>query len=192
VLDEIKAQLPHLRIIVGISTVGAYINEQFIIHSNLCGDLCLGHMIGVLTALELKQIRTKFIFCNIPIKWIKNTKNIELIVWTKFAINCCINILTIEYKCNNGKLLEHNTALLIIIAEVIAVLHAYDIKLDSNYLYRQLIKILYNTFDNYNSMYQDFIQRKSTEIAYLNGYLIKLAQQKNIAVPFNINLMRNI
>ena len=186
VLEEIKAQLPQLRIILGISTIGAHLEEAFTVNAFLQGNIYLGSVIGQFTPNEVNTICSAFKAAKIPYLW---EENIHSRMWEKFALNCSINILTALFNCKNGGLLFHNDTLKKMTHEVAQVISAYGLHLSDAELFLKVTQLIHITADNYSSMYNDVQNKKPTEIHYLNEHLIKLAQQKHIATPFNIKLL---
>ena len=187
VLDEIKTQLPQLRIICGISTLGAYVEKPFTINAFLEGTLFLGRMIGSFSPHEINTISTLFKEAKIPYQW---EADIQVRMWEKFAINCSINILTVLFKCKNGGLLAHDAVLKKMIHEVAEVMRAYDFNLSEDALLSKVTQTINNTAENYSSMYKDVQHHKPTELYYLNKHLVRLAEQKKITTPFNIEIVK--
>ena len=54
---------------------------------------------------------------------------------------------------------------------------------------RDFIELMYSvaekTYNNKNSMLQDILRRKPTEIDFLNGRIVEFAKELNIKVPIN-------
>ncbi len=187
VLDEIMTQLPQSRIIFGISTLGAYLEKPFSVRAFLQGNIYLGSLMGQFTSDEINTIRSTFQATDLPYAW---DENIHSRMWEKFAINCSINLLTALYTCKNGDLRFHDEALTKITHEVAQVVSAYGFYITPAELLVRVTNVLTITADNYSSMYKDVQNKKPTELYYLNEYLLKLAQQKNIATPFNAELLK--
>lgn len=187
VLDEIKAHLPQLRIISGISTVGAYLEKKYTARSFLNGKFYLGQAAGSFSPQEIKTISTAFDEARLPFQW---EDDIHSIIWEKFAVNCSINMLTALFTCKNGDLLHHEELLQKITYEIAQVSEAYGFHLSAADLFHRVKLVIQNTADNYSSMYKDVQNNKQTEIHYLNEHLIKLAQLKTITVPLNSILLK--
>lgn len=186
VLDEIKTHLPQLRIIAGISTIGAYLEKPYTARAFLEGKLHLGSAIGKFTTNEMKMMCTTLETAQLPVQW---EDNIHSIMWDKFAVNCSVNILTALFTCKNGELLTQVELLKKMTLEVTQVLSAYGMNMSADELYNKVTRVIRITADNYSSMYNDVQRNKPTELPYLNEYLVKLAQQKKVATPFNIELL---
>lgn len=187
VLDEIQSQLSELRIISSISTLGAYLEKPFSVKSSLQGQCVLGPSMGRFSDIERDMVCASFQKAKLPYQW---DNHIQTRIWEKFALNCCINILTALFDCKNGDLLAHQTPLKQLAMEVSAVVCSYGIPLSPDDILQKALKILKSTAENYSSMYIDMHRGHPTEMDYLNGYLHHLAQQKNIEIPFNHALLQ--
>jgi 2-dehydropantoate 2-reductase len=186
VLDELKHQLPQLRIIFGLTTIGAYLEKPFSVRAFLDGAIYLGGVSGEFTTDEITMICSAFQAANLPCSWEEDIHNK---LWEKFAVNCSINLLTVLHACKNGELRHHNNELKTLTQEIAHVLNAYDMPVTPDALFNIVMHIITITANNYSSMYQDVRKKKQTELCYLNEHLVKLAQQKNIAVPFNTEIL---
>lgn len=186
VLDEIQNQLPHLRVMFGVVKWGAYLEKPFTIRAILHEKLYLGVARGEFTTQEIETVCQAFSQTQLPYRW---EKDIHAMMWEKFALNCCMNVLTALLDCTNGGLLAHKTKLEELAGEVAHVLSAYERPISTAELLKRLIQLLQNTADNYSSMYQDAHHGKPTELPYLNGYLVQLARKKNITTPVNDGLL---
>lgn len=181
VLDEVRVQLPHLRIISGITTLGGYLEQAYTVRAFLKGSLSLGATMGHFSMEELRTIKATFGKSGLVCEW---TEDIQALIWDKFAINCSINLLTAVYGCKNGELLTHHTKLLKqLTQEITLVLNTSGISIDANYLLEKVEAVIQNTAENYSSTYQDIKSNRLTEMHYLNEQLVHMAQQNNIKVP---------
>lgn len=186
VLEEIQNQLPQLRIICGISSVGAYLEKPFKVKPFLNGKFYLGPAIGQFTVSEINTVCNSFKQSILPFQWVDG---IQLIIWEKFAINCCINLLTALFKCKNGQLLSHEGILKELVSEVSQVMQAINMNLTENILFFKVKEVIEGTYNNYSSMYKAIQNGKKSEIDYLNVQLIKLGKEKKIPTPINIELL---
>jgi 2-dehydropantoate 2-reductase len=189
IYEIIQSRFPKLRIISCVSYLSAHINPQFNVDYYLGGKLYLGPMFGIFTNQEIEHIKKIFHNAKIDIEW---RDPIMPALWKKFAINCCLNILTAYYMCKTGDLLNHLADLEKISAEVSQVLNAYNINISKDYLLNNTLNLINKISDGYSSTYQDIKNSKQTELSYLNIYLIKLAQEKNINLEFNSYLIREL
>lgn len=187
VVEEIKAQRRDLRIVSGISTLGAYKEKPFRIKAFLEGCLTLGASLGHFNDKDIKEICAAFAKSGLPYQW---TDNIHDLAWEKFAINCSINVLTVMFNCRNAGLLAHKEPLRRMTFEIAQVLAAYGLRLSADDLLSSVIDVIDMTGDNYSSMYKDVQCCRPTELPYLNERLIQLAGQKNMDLPFNREMVK--
>lgn len=182
VLDEIAKQLPHLRIISGVSTLGAYIDHPYTARAFLGGGVHLGVSRGDFAADEIAELSAAFTRAELSCLWVDN---IHPLIWDKFAINCSINMFTVLFDCKNGGLLAHQALLKKITSEIAAVLFHYDASIFADTLFEKVLRVLEHTAGNYSSMYQDVLKNRKTEIDYLNQYLVRLADKNNVNIDAN-------
>ncbi|MGB0893626.1 MAG: ketopantoate reductase family protein [Parashewanella sp.] len=122
------------------------------------------------------------------------TDDIMVALWSKLAVNCVINPLTAIYRCHNGGLAktDYQHQCSSIVTELLQLAKLEGIGLVSNQIEDRVKKVVELTANNYSSMYQDVVHHRETEIDYINGYLVKLAQKHNISVPENQKLVEQI
>ena len=121
--------------------------------------------------------------------------DIESALWLKLAINCAINPLTALHNCYNGELGEVPALrgqVSALCAEIATVAQAagYD-QLASN-LEAQVFEVIRGTANNRSSMLQDLRAGRRTEIDYLTGYLVRLADELNVPVPMNLKILTEV
>lgn len=115
-------------------------------------------------------------------------KNIESALWSKLIINSAINPLGAVTKRENGELVKDRYLKRILIEladESTRVAVAKGIKLLYKDFKHRVIKTCLLTGSNINSMLQDVLNGKKTEIDNINGVIIAEAKKLNISVPFN-------
>ena len=121
---------------------------------------------------------------------IELTDHIQAKLQEKLAINSAINGLTALINCQNGDLLKRENLPLVrqLCDETEQILQAdgYLYKLD---LFNQVRKVLSITADNISSTLQDVRQQRQTELAWINGYLLKVAERHKISAKGHTALM---
>ena len=120
--------------------------------------------------------------------------NIKAKQWLKLAVNCVINPITAIDNVNNGQLLSDKYTTLIeqLLKEVIAVAACEDIRFDFNELKTKVLLVARKTAENCSSMRSDVLHQRPTEIDYINGYIIKLAESNKISVPKNEKMVQQV
>ena len=114
--------------------------------------------------------------------------------WLKLIINAAINPLTAIHQIKNGQLQLPQYVVLIqlLVLEVFTIAEAELINVELTALQQTVSNVISATAENYSSMNRDIFYGRETEIEYINGYLIKKAQQHNIATPILSDLYQQI
>lgn len=113
------------------------------------------------------------------------SKNINSVIWEKLLINAVVNPLTAILQVKNGDLLTSESWMAImknLYEEGITVAAAQGIQF-SHDVWDSILQVCRNTAANYSSMLQDVIHHRRTEVDWINGSIIRLAQQEEIQVP---------
>lgn len=121
-------------------------------------------------------------------------QDIERAQWRKLAVNAVINPLTALYRCCNGELLdgaERQQQMAALAAEVDQVLSAYYPDWPMDTLARSC-DIAEQTAANTSSMLADVLAGRSTELSYINGYLLKQAKRAGLFLPSHQSLTHRL
>lgn len=166
---------------------GAYLRSDFsVVHAGI-GQTYLGSMNPErpMPAEESSILLSALPSASMNIAW---DSDITGRLWTKFAVNCAINALTVIYDCRNGELLTrpeataHLRALCVEIEGIMDTIAACPQPLT---LLERVETVLVATAQNYSSTLQDVHNARPTEIAYFNGYLRELARLGDLDCPLN-------
>ena len=190
VAEQLQAQLPQCTIFVATTTEGAHRpTANSLIHAG-AGET----WIGSLTSGDPKNHHQETVTAqDIAKQWqrtalsIHYDHNIIQRLWTKLAINCAINPLTVKYQCNNGALLTNPEALQLmekVCQELQHIMTARGIHTHSD-LFSTVKQVAKNTHSNISSMLQDHRNQKPTEIHFINGYVVNEGKAFNIPTPVN-------
>jgi 2-dehydropantoate 2-reductase len=123
------------------------------------------------------------------------TNDLEGLIWSKLTINAAINPLTALLRVKNGALAESEPALAIMrlaVAEVVEVCRRRGTKLAHPAPYDKAVAVARATANNISSMLQDVRAQRKTEVNYINGAVVKAAQELGVAAPVNEALTRLI
>lgn len=121
--------------------------------------------------------------------------DIQAALWQKLVVNCCINPLTVIYRCRNGALADNNAAqdqIRAIIHESRNVAQALGKQHYLDGIELKVAEVIEKTAQNTSSMLQDILQKRPTEIDYINGFISKTGRQQEIATPTNDTLVEQI
>ncbi|WP_257350565.1 2-dehydropantoate 2-reductase [Pseudalkalibacillus decolorationis] len=102
----------------------------------------------------------------------------------KLMINTVINPLTALLRVKNGDLLEQSNWLQMmerLFQETCRVMDVSEIETS----WKELINVCENTSSNKSSMLRDIENGHRTEIDAITGYVLMVAEQKGIPIPYN-------
>jgi len=120
------------------------------------------------------------------------SKNIKQEIWKKLFINCAINPLTVIFKVKNGDLLRVQDLINPIVKELVIVSEKEGFKFNKEETFKTVIDVIENSSENISSMLQDILKGRKTEIDFLNGKIVELAEKHNVEVPVNRTLVSMI
>ena len=187
-VEQLAADWPHLNIFCGTTTEGAYcLAPQHIQHTGR-GKTRIG-----------KQGEKK------PPPWFEKwsdaidtcvwDSDIEAALWSKMAINCIINPLTALHNCANGELSQRPeliTQVTTLCGEVSKITRAAGFTAIAAALPQLVAGVIAATANNRSSMLQDVENGRRTEIDYITGFLLRVADQHGIDAPHNRALLGSI
>ncbi|MEI8005657.1 MAG: 2-dehydropantoate 2-reductase [Bacteroidota bacterium] len=111
-------------------------------------------------------------------------------IWEKTILNaalsplCAISRLTMKEAMNNGDTLEIIEQILY---EAVQVANAEEIKLPDNFI-KLAIRYLNNAGNHMPSLAVDLINKRETEIDYMNGKIVDYGRKHYIKTPINLVL----
>lgn len=114
--------------------------------------------------------------------------NVEGLIWGKLIINVGINALTAITGLKNGDLPDHQGTSLIMekaVEEAAAVAKAKKIDLPFSDPMARVLEVCRATAGNIASMLQDVMNKKWTEVDYINGAIVKEGKKLKIPTPVN-------
>jgi len=117
-------------------------------------------------------------------------KDVRMVVWNKLLINIGINALTALTGIKNGRILDleitrklSRTA----VEEAINVARAQSVNVRKNAV-DQVFNVAQATAVNRSSMGQDVDNKRQTEIAAINGFIVREAKRLGLEAPVNETL----
>ena len=175
------------RVIGGITSHGATLLGWGHIRHAGKGDT----IIGKTDAKALGQLEDVSTILNKAGFETKISKDIDAIIWSKLIINVGINALTALTRLNNGRLIEYEGTkdiMRLAVFEAVKIAEAKGIKLIYENPIEKVESVCKATGSNVSSMLQDVLNKKRTEIDFINGAIVKLGQSLNIPTPINYAL----
>ena len=120
----------------------------------------------------------------------KAVRDIGRRIWLKAVINSVINPITAICRCRNGKILELPE--LWYLAKKVAregeeVMKALGFKVPD--VAEMVKEVAIASKDNRSSMLQDIERGKRTEVDFINGAIVRVAEELGIEVPYNRSLL---
>ena len=114
--------------------------------------------------------------------------NVQELIWGKLIINVGINALTAITGLKNGRLPELEGIRSIMedaVKEAVAVATAKKIQLPYSDPIGRVKEVCRNTAGNVASMLQDVLHKKTTEVEFINGAIVKEGEILNVPTPVN-------
>lgn len=115
------------------------------------------------------------------------SKELNVLIYRKLLINAIINPLTALWRIPNGELLEGEWRMALmkeLYEEGAAVYDACGITRDDN-LWEQILEVCRATSANTSSMLKDVLEGRPTEIASINGSIVRLGEQSGVNTPLH-------
>jgi len=116
------------------------------------------------------------------------TGSLDETLWHKLVINAAINPLGALLRVPNGTLVEHGesrSVMQAVTAEATTVASARGIGLSAENATALVEQVCRETAGNLNSMLQDVLRRRRTEISAINGAIIREGEQRDVPTTVN-------
>lgn len=182
------------RIVAGATNHGATLISDGRVRHAGSGDTIIGRVDGRVlgTVRDLASILTKAGF------EAKVSKDIDSVIWSKLIVNAGINAITAISGLKNGELIELDECRQILrssVQESVRIVKRKRIKLLYDDPIQKVESVCRATADNASSMLQDVLNKRRTEIDFINGAIVRQAKALNIPTPVNevlTNLVKTI
>lgn len=116
------------------------------------------------------------------------SENLDTLLWGKLVVNVGINALTALLRVPNGFLADNASAGNLVacaVEEAVAIANARNITLPYDDPLTQVLSVAKATGSNRSSMLQDVLRGARTEIAVINGAIVR--EGKRVGVPTPVN-----
>jgi len=186
--EPLHADWPQLDVYCGTSTEGAYCVAPLHVRHAGRGETRIGRQ----GQQQPPPWFAQWAGAINPCVW---DPHIETALWSKMAVNCVINPLTAMHHCQNGELArqpELAREVAVLCEEVARISSAAGFADVAAALPQTVSSVIAGTANNRSSMLQDVEKGQPTEIDYITGYLLQVADQHGIAAPHNRDLMQII
>jgi len=182
---EILAEAAPLdRLVVGVTSHGAYKTDPCTVVHGGVGDIALG-LAGGGDCLRLHGLATTLNQAGLNAHC---RADVQSAVWEKLCVNAGINALSALLQQPNGFLLAHpalTAAMDQAVSEAVTVAGALGIPLDRETMVARTRGIARDTARNRSSMCMDLLNGRPTEVDAINGAIIDLAQRHGLPAPIN-------
>jgi 2-dehydropantoate 2-reductase len=121
----------------------------------------------------------------------QSADNVNSLIWGKLIVNVGINALTAITRLKNGRLPEIGGTMAVMegaVREAVAVADAKDIALPYPEPLGRVVEVCRATAGNIASMLQDVLKQGITEVAFINGAIVREAEALGIPTPVNHTL----
>jgi 2-dehydropantoate 2-reductase len=123
----------------------------------------------------------------------RSVEDVDSVIWGKLVINVGINALTAVTRLKNGRIPEVSATkelLAAAVEEAVKVAQHKRIRLPYEDPVQRVEAVCKATAENIASMLQDVLNHRLTEVAFINGAIVREAMAASIATPINWTLAR--
>lgn len=122
-------------------------------------------------------------------------EGIDEALWLKLVINCAINPLTAINRCPNGALADNSVLakqVQNLCDEMVPICRALGFETAAGGLHLKVREVISATATNRSSMLQDIEAGRRTEIDYISGHLVRVAESLGLATSLNEELLTRV
>jgi 2-dehydropantoate 2-reductase len=123
----------------------------------------------------------------------RSVEDLDSVIWGKLIINVGINALTAVTRLKNGRIPQvpaTGELLAAAVEEAVKVAQQKRIRLPYEDPVRRVEAVCEATAENIASMLQDVLNHRLTEVAFINGAIVREAMAASIPTPVNWTLTR--
>ncbi len=182
------------RVIAGVTAHGAtVIGDGHVRHAGK-GETIIGKASGNVLG-PIKEVKN--ILCKAGFET-KIVRDINSVIWSKLIINVGLNAAAALTRMANGLLLEYSGTKEVVraaVQEAVKVAKRKRVKLMYDDPIQKVEGVAKATACNICSMLQDVLNKKRTEIEFINGAIVRQGKALNIPTPVNevlTNLVKTI
>ncbi len=176
------------RVLLGTTTIGALALGPAKVRHTGFGQTHVGEPDGALTerARSVASILEKMNSGPVHV-----TDNAVGCLWSKLIINAAINAPATLLRVRNGDLIESDSGRELIhtvVEECSTIVRKNGISLILDNPEAQILAVCQATAGNLNSMFQDVLAGRRTEIDFINGAVAREAERLGLSAPVNRTL----
>jgi len=187
-LEILQQTLGAERVIGGVTSQGAALVAPGQVHHAGDGPTVIGEPAGLLSE-RLLGIQETFSQAGIQTEV---TTNLTSALWGKLVVNVGLNAVGALAHVRNGGIMESTHLRQVMAAavrEAVAVARARDIPLLHPDMAAHAEEICQRTANNMNSMLQDLLRKRRTEVDAINGAVVRAGAVLGVPTPVNDTLL---
>jgi len=172
------------RVIAGVTNHGSTLLGSGHVRHAGKGETTIGKSDGKLSG-SLKAAAAVLTKAGFPTKI---SRDIDSVIWSKLVISVGINALTAITRLNNGKIVSYEEARELMrssVQEAARVVKRKRVKLAYDDPIQKVESVCKATSANVSSMLQDVLNKKRTEIDFINGAVVRQGKALGIPTPVN-------
>ncbi|MFN5369012.1 MAG: ketopantoate reductase family protein [Roseiflexaceae bacterium] len=180
--DVLAQELGTHRVTRGVTSLGATLLGAGMVRHAGMGDTVFADTVAPHIVVKLQEA---FVESSLPAHM---SSDLDALVWGKLVVNVAINALTGILRVHNGIIASHPGATAIAraaVAEAVQVAEALAIRLPYDDAIAHALAVAHATGANRSSTLQDVIRGSPSEIATINGAVVRHAEQLGVPVPVN-------
>ena len=189
-MEKLRSKLPGISFVAAVSTEGALRTEQNSVKYTGKGSLWIEEWSD-----QWRQSMPLFHARNEVISSLQSavidahfSNDMDAMVLRKLLVNSVINPLTAIYGFKNGRLPLHplsHQLMKALFTETLGILEATYGRVLGEHLWEFVLKVCDDTANNESSMLSDVRAQRQTEVKWINGGVIQLANRINTQAPLN-------
>ncbi|HNF67411.1 MAG TPA: 2-dehydropantoate 2-reductase, partial [Plasticicumulans sp.] len=186
--DAVHLRFPRLMTVIGTTTNAAYRSTPRRLVRARRGETWIGDGPLPLPVIERHILSEALAESGLHAAW---DNDLKLRLWHKLVLNCAVNPVTALLDVPNGVLAGTGPARTLVAAvciEAAAVMQAEGLPADARTLIEQVVRLAHESGRNVSSMRADVRAGRTTEIDFINGYLLARAQAHGLQAPCNRTL----
>ncbi len=172
------------RVLAGVTHMGSTRLGEGVVRWAGSGETVFGRIDGNL-GVEMRDLRELFGRAKIPVKL---SRDINAVLWSKLVLNVGINAVAALTRLKNGGLLAQEPTRRLLkeaVLEAFRVARRKRVKLTYDDPVSKAEALCEATAENVSSMLADVLDKKRTEVDYLNGAIVRYAENLGIKTPVN-------
>ncbi|MDF9843231.1 MULTISPECIES: 2-dehydropantoate 2-reductase [unclassified Paenibacillus] len=191
-LQKLRQLLPNASVWAAVTTDGAKRETSTeVIHTGR-GEIYIGQEDDGHTSAETDGLSTaaarSFTDALLTAGFSASMSNkVNTLIYRKLLINAVINPLTAIWRIQNGELLSSSQRVQLmkdLYAEAVAVYDVCGVTYEED-AWEHILEVCRATSDNISSMLADVLASRETEIRWINGSIVEMAERRGIQVPLH-------